>query len=202
MKRELFTDDELDMVTDGSFTQKLKEIFQRMQLDQSGLRDAGGRGVITGLTNISRIVATKFVDGKKKPCDGELWYRGHEIMKSMMRSILAYSYYDTNALYTSVGNVLRQRLHQVARSRLTCTSRKPTYLRRKRQLNCKQKFPVNRARNFFVCVNVKLHDKSCLGNVTLHPICLTSRHSSFTVVRKNFRCKSCLVLSAGNPSPK
>ena len=33
MKRELFTDDELDMVTGGSFTQKLKGIFQIMQLD-------------------------------------------------------------------------------------------------------------------------------------------------------------------------
>ena len=44
-----------------------------------GLRDAGGKGVLTGLTNISQIVASKFIDGKKKPCDGELWYRSHEI---------------------------------------------------------------------------------------------------------------------------
>ena len=136
---------------------------------KTGLRNAGGAGVLAGLTNISKIVSSKFVDGKKKPCDGELWYRGHEInelvnalgdnlgfekiayllimgvmpnddelaefksvlgearklpphfvrdiimkaptgdiMKSMMRSILAYSYYDTNALDTSPGNVLRQ----------------------------------------------------------------------------------------------
>ena len=136
---------------------------------KSSLRDAGGKGVLAGLTNISQIIATKYIDGKKRPCAGELWYRGHEInelvnglgddlgfekiayllimgvlpddeelaefkkilgeartlpahftrdiimkaptgdiMKSMMRSILAYSYYDHNALDTSVENSLRQ----------------------------------------------------------------------------------------------
>lgn len=142
---------------------------------KSGLREAGGKGVLSGLTNISRIVSTKYIDGKKKPCAGELWYRGHEIndlvnglgdnlgfekiayllimgvmpnddelaefkrvlgearklpphftrdiimkaptgdiMKSMMRSILAYSYYDHNALDTSVGNSLRQCLELIS----------------------------------------------------------------------------------------
>ena len=33
MKRELLNDDELVPVKRGSFTQKLKGIFQRMQLD-------------------------------------------------------------------------------------------------------------------------------------------------------------------------
>ena len=142
---------------------------------KSGLRDGGGKGVLTGLTNISQIIATKFIDGKKQVCDGELWYRGYkingliknlgdelgfekiahllimgvlpddnelaefkkilgeartlpahftrdiimkaptgDIMKSMMRSILAYSYYDHNALDTSVGNSLRQCLELIA----------------------------------------------------------------------------------------
>ena len=44
-----------------------------------GLRDEKGKGVLTGLTNISNIVSSKNIEGKKVPCDGELWYRGYKI---------------------------------------------------------------------------------------------------------------------------
>ena len=44
-----------------------------------GLRDKNGNGVLTGLTNISKITAFHTVDGVKTPCDGELWYRGYRI---------------------------------------------------------------------------------------------------------------------------
>ena len=44
-----------------------------------GLRDENGNGVLTGLTNISKIVSSKIVDGKKVSCDGELWYRGYRV---------------------------------------------------------------------------------------------------------------------------
>ena len=44
-----------------------------------GLRDEKGKGVLAGLTNISKIVAFKNVCGKKTPCDGELWYRGYRV---------------------------------------------------------------------------------------------------------------------------
>ena len=142
---------------------------------KSGFRNEDGKGVLARLTNISRIVAEKVIDGRKQPCDGELWYRGHrindliadlgdslgfekiayllimgvlpddkelagfktvlgrartlpanftrdiimeapagDIMKSMMRSILAYSYYDPNALDNSVGNSLRQCLELIS----------------------------------------------------------------------------------------
>ena len=142
---------------------------------KSGLRNEDGKGVLAGLTNISQIISENIVDGKKQPCDGELWYRGHringliedlgdelgfekiayllimgvlpddkelaefktvlgeartlpanftrdiimeaptgDIMKSMMRSILAYSYYDHNVLDNSVGNSLRQCLELIS----------------------------------------------------------------------------------------
>lgn len=141
---------------------------------KSGLRSSNGQGVLAGLTNISQVIGSRIVDGVKKPCTSELWYRGHEItklvkslgdelglkkiayllimgimpkddelvdfkkilgearripphftrdiimkaptgdiMKSMMRIILAYSYYDHNALDTSVGNSLRQCLELI-----------------------------------------------------------------------------------------
>lgn len=44
-----------------------------------GLRDENGKGVLTGLTRISKIVSFKTIDGRKTPCDGELWYRGYNI---------------------------------------------------------------------------------------------------------------------------
>ncbi len=44
-----------------------------------GLRDMSGNGVVTGLTNISKIVSSKMVDGEKVQCDGELWYRGYKV---------------------------------------------------------------------------------------------------------------------------
>ena len=37
----------------------------------SGLRDENGNGVLTGLTNISKIKSSQIVDGKKIPCEGE-----------------------------------------------------------------------------------------------------------------------------------
>ena len=44
-----------------------------------GLRDLNGKGVLTGLTDISEIVSWKMVDGKETPCEGELYYRGYSV---------------------------------------------------------------------------------------------------------------------------
>ena len=41
-----------------------------------GLRDLNGNGVLTGLTEISDIVAFEMKDGVKTPCEGRLYYRG------------------------------------------------------------------------------------------------------------------------------
>lgn len=44
-----------------------------------GLRDNNGKGVPTGLTSISKIIAFQDIDGVKTPCDGQLWYRGYQV---------------------------------------------------------------------------------------------------------------------------
>ena len=41
-----------------------------------GLRDLDGKGVLTGLTEISEIVSKKEENGKLVSCEGELYYRG------------------------------------------------------------------------------------------------------------------------------
>lgn len=44
-----------------------------------GLRDLNGKGVLTGLTEISEIVSKKDVDGQEVPCPGHLYYRGYDV---------------------------------------------------------------------------------------------------------------------------
>ena len=44
-----------------------------------GLRDLNGKGVLTGLTEISEIVSKKIVNGEEVPCRGKLYYRGYDV---------------------------------------------------------------------------------------------------------------------------
>ena len=53
-------------------------LFQEYRVNR-GLRDVNGKGVLTGLTRISKIVSFKDENGKQVPCDGELWYRGYNV---------------------------------------------------------------------------------------------------------------------------
>ncbi|MDD6300472.1 MAG: citrate/2-methylcitrate synthase [Ruminococcus sp.] len=54
-----------------------------------GLRDMSGNGVVTGLTEISRIKAKEILpDGSEMPCDGQLFYRGinvRDLVSGFMR---------------------------------------------------------------------------------------------------------------------
>ncbi|MGN1422139.1 MAG: citrate/2-methylcitrate synthase [Oscillospiraceae bacterium] len=54
------------------------ELYKQYGVNR-GLRDVNGKGVLTGLTTISKMVSFKNVDGVQTPCDGELWYRGYNI---------------------------------------------------------------------------------------------------------------------------
>lgn len=44
-----------------------------------GLRDKNGKGVLSGITNISLIKASDTKDGRVIPCEGQLYYRGYNI---------------------------------------------------------------------------------------------------------------------------
>lgn len=44
-----------------------------------GLRESNGKGVLTGLTEISDVVAYKTVEGRKIPMDGELYFQGYNV---------------------------------------------------------------------------------------------------------------------------
>ncbi len=44
-----------------------------------GLRDASGKGVLTGLTEVSDVNGYKMVNGRQIPADGELFYQGIKV---------------------------------------------------------------------------------------------------------------------------
>ena len=55
------------------------EMYPKFEVKR-GLRDVSGKGVVTGLTEISSINSKKVLpDGTEAPCEGELCYRGYDI---------------------------------------------------------------------------------------------------------------------------
>ena len=57
-----------------------KDLYQKYDVKR-GLRDSNGKGVLTGLTNISRVDGFDTIDGVRTPIDGRLWFRGIDITK-------------------------------------------------------------------------------------------------------------------------
>lgn len=55
-----------------------KSLYERHHV-KLGLRDRDGKGVVAGLTNISRVTGYTTVDGHTVPCKGRLTYRGYPI---------------------------------------------------------------------------------------------------------------------------
>ena len=79
---------ELSRELDEQFDRLLKECMVSGEIDQElyteydvkrGLRDANGKGVLTGLTEISDVLSYKSVDGKKMPANGELYFQGYNV---------------------------------------------------------------------------------------------------------------------------
>lgn len=54
------------------------ELFTKYDVKR-GLRDQNGKGVLTGLTHISDVRATKVVNGEVVPDYGQLFYRGYNV---------------------------------------------------------------------------------------------------------------------------
>lgn len=46
-----------------------------------GLRDSNGRGVLTGLTEVSDVMGFSVVDGHRVPIPGELYFQGYEVQQ-------------------------------------------------------------------------------------------------------------------------
>lgn len=55
-----------------------KELYEKYDV-KKGLRDSNGKGVVAGITNISRVQGSEVIDGNTVPCEGRLMYRGYDI---------------------------------------------------------------------------------------------------------------------------
>ena len=53
-------------------------LYQKFNVKR-GLRESNGRGVLTGLTEISDVNGHKDVDGKSVPIEGELYFQGYKV---------------------------------------------------------------------------------------------------------------------------
>ena len=54
------------------------ELYTKYSVNR-GLRDLNGKGVLTGLTEISEIQSKMNIDGVDVPCEGMLFYRGYNV---------------------------------------------------------------------------------------------------------------------------
>jgi citrate synthase len=86
--KEMLSLDEMGEVK-ADFKYLLDELDKSSYIDQNlyldydvkrGLRDANGKGVLTGLTEVSDVVAYDLVDGDQIPCDGRLYYQGINVI--------------------------------------------------------------------------------------------------------------------------
>ncbi len=55
-----------------------KSLYEKYDVKR-GLRDSNGKGVLTGLTEISDVKATTEIDGKRVEAEGHLYYQGYEV---------------------------------------------------------------------------------------------------------------------------
>lgn len=55
-----------------------KSLYEKYDVKR-GLRDSNGKGVLTGLTEVSDVKATAEVDGERVEVDGTLYYQGYEV---------------------------------------------------------------------------------------------------------------------------
>ena len=72
----------------AEFDGLVEECMSSSQIDLSlyqeydvkrGLRDSTGKGVLTGLTEISDVTGYNIVGGVKEPADGRLYYQGYDV---------------------------------------------------------------------------------------------------------------------------
>ena len=54
------------------------DLYEKYKVNR-GLRDLNGKGVLTGLTEISEVKSSEEKDGVSVPCEGKLYYRGYDV---------------------------------------------------------------------------------------------------------------------------
>jgi len=96
------------------FAELVKECMNEGVIDQNlyleydvkrGLRDVNGKGVLTGLTEISDVVGSQLIDGIKTPAPGRLYYQGYDV-KDIIKGVTARKFLFEEVTYLLIfGNL-------------------------------------------------------------------------------------------------
>ena len=81
-----------------------KNLYEEYNV-KKGLRDENGKGVLTGLTNISEVKAFDKKDGVQMPCDGELYYRGYKVEELVNGGVGGHSLFEESAYLLLFGEL-------------------------------------------------------------------------------------------------
>lgn len=144
-----------------------------------GLRDINGKGILTGLTNISKITSMKNVDGVNVPVDGELWYRGFKV-NSLIDEIPSGQFGFEKVAY------------------LLLFGKKPTdkeYAEFTRIINENRTLPTNFTRD----VIMKAPSKDIMNSMTRSILTLASYDENISSMALEDSIRQCLLLIAQFP---
>lgn len=73
-------DERLEQMTEDAFNANKMDLDLYQKFDvKRGLRESNGRGVLTGLTEISDVNGRREIDGKSVPIEGELYFQGYKV---------------------------------------------------------------------------------------------------------------------------
>lgn len=81
-----------------------RELYTKYDVKR-GLRDATGKGVLTGLTEVSDVVATRVVDGEILPDQGHLYYQGVDV-NDIVRGLRGSRYGFEETIYLLLFGIL------------------------------------------------------------------------------------------------
>ncbi len=101
------------------------DLFREFGVNR-GLRDINGNGVLTGLTNISKIESFQEENGVKQPCDGKLWYRGYNVI-DLVRTIPEHLFgFERTAYLLLFGELPTKEEEKAFYDLLACSRELPT----------------------------------------------------------------------------
>ena len=79
-QEKMIRDERLEELTDAALNANKMDLDLYQKFDvKRGLRESNGRGVLTGLTEISDVNGHRDVDGKSIPIEGELYFQGYKV---------------------------------------------------------------------------------------------------------------------------
>lgn len=82
MKKDVQVDEKYNKLVEYSMRSGKIDVSLYAEYDvKRGLRDSSGKGVLTGLTEISDVVSFGYIEGEKIPIDGELYYQGVNVQE-------------------------------------------------------------------------------------------------------------------------